>query len=86
MIISLCLAVAIAIAVGVKLTRGNQEFTFKPSKPLTEAQLRQKLKRKAMGDNATIERLLAFERKRFPTGSQRQLLVAALEPWERDER
>jgi hypothetical protein len=86
MIISLCLAVAIALAVGIKLTRGKHEFSFKPRKPLTEAELRTMLKRKAMGDDATLERLIAFERQRQPAANQRQLLLAALERWERDAR
>ena len=83
----LLIAIAIALAIGVKLTRGNKaETAYQPAKPLTEAALLRKLVVRAGGDQALVERLIAFEQKRQPNASRRALVIAALERWERDTR
>ena len=44
------------------------------------------LLKKTMGDRATVERLLEFERKRTPNANREQLLRSAIERWQHDNR
>lgn len=51
-----------------------------------EQHLYQELLIRARGDEALVERLVAYERKRNPDAGRGQLLEAALYRWERDNR
>ena len=51
-----------------------------------EKHLYQELLMRARGDEALVERLVAYERKRNPGAVRGQLLEAALFRWERDNR
>jgi hypothetical protein len=46
--------------------------------------LRQNLLLKALGNTSVVERLVAFERSKNPTGKDVQWLDAAIRRWERD--
>ena len=46
--------------------------------------LRQSLLLKALGNTSVVERLVAFERSKNPTGNHVQWLDAAIRRWERD--
>ena len=81
----LLIGIALAFAVGMKLTRGNK-LNNAPPKPLAETALLRKLTLRASGDKAMVERLIALEQKRQPNATRRSLIVAALERWERDNR
>ena len=49
-------------------------------------QLRQNLRLKVMYDEAKIDRLIDFERQRNPNGNEVELMQAAIERWERQNR
>lgn len=51
-----------------------------------QSHLYQKLLRKAMGDQAQVERLIELERKRHPTASRNQLIHYAIDRWEHHNR
>ncbi len=86
MFYSILIGIAVAIAVGIKLTRGNKAGQPQTAKPLTEAQLLRKLLIRARGDQAVANRLIAFEQQRQPTATRGDWIIAALERWERDSR
>lgn len=44
------------------------------------------LRRKARGDEALVERLIAYEQRRNPRASRQQWLQDAIDRWERDNR
>jgi hypothetical protein len=48
--------------------------------------LYQELLRKAGGNQALVDRLIEFERKRMPDASREELARSAIERWERDRR
>ena len=54
--------------------------------PTGTAELRQRLLRRVMGDQATVDRLVEHERRLRPDASERQLLVAALGRFRQDRR
>lgn len=56
---------------------GNPELIIK---------LRQNLRLKVMSDEAKIDRLIDFERKYNPNGSEEELMQAAIDRWEDDNR
>lgn len=41
---------------------------------------------KVLGDQATARRLVEFERRKTPTNSEAELVRAAIDRWERDNR
>lgn len=45
-----------------------------------------KLRQRAMGDQALVERLIEMERQRHPDASEARLIRYALERWKRDNR
>jgi hypothetical protein len=49
-------------------------------------QLRNDLLLKVLGDQAKVRRLIAFERQKTPTNSEAELVQAAIDRWERDNR
>ncbi len=51
-----------------------------------EKQLYQRLLRKANGDKAVVERLVAYERQHYPNADRVALLREAIDRWERDIR
>ncbi len=56
------------------------------SDPSIVTSLRQNLRLKVMHDEDKVERLIDMERERAPNASHRELLEAAIERWERDNR
>lgn len=57
---------------------------FQP--PASEQELYQELLQKVRYDEATLQRLLDYERSRNPDASRRELLLSAIQRWERDNR
>jgi len=57
-----------------------------PSDPAILNALRQNLRLKVMYDEAKIDRLIDFERRRLPTAGEEDLMREAIERWERDNR
>lgn len=53
---------------------------------INQAELFNNLLRKVGGDRATVERLIAFERGRLPTGNRMVWLENAIRRWERDNQ
>jgi hypothetical protein len=72
---------ALLLAFGVKR---SSDAETKPA--ASEEELYQKLLRKSLGDKDQVERLLEHERQRNPKASRVELLRAALERWERDNK
>lgn len=63
----------------------EQSPTTKQS-PTRLDQLRNDLLLKVLGDQAKAKRLIAFERQKTPTSSEAELVQAAIDRWERDNR
>jgi hypothetical protein len=57
-----------------------------PGSPTLIVKLRQNLRLKVMHDEAKVDRLIDFERKYNPNGSEAELMQAAIDRWERDNR
>lgn len=57
-----------------------------PGSPVLLVKLRQNLRLKVMHDDAKVDRLINFERKYNPNGSEAELMQAAIDIWERDNR
>lgn len=72
---------AIFLAFGVK-----RSSDATPHSAASEDELYQKLLRKTLGDKAQVERLLEHERQRNQKATRIELLRAALERWERDNK
>jgi hypothetical protein len=51
-----------------------------------QAELFNNLQRKAGGDRAAVERLIAFERRQSPKGNRLTWLKSAIRRWERDNQ
>ncbi len=75
----------------------RKEFTpsVQPTRPPSQLpsrnselviRLRQNLRLKVMNDDAKIDRLIDYERKYNPSGSEAELLQAAINRWEHDNR
>lgn len=62
-----------------RATSGGGRFT-------NEAALRSRLRRKVMGNDGAVERLLEVERRRRPEASESELLRAAIDRLDRDRR
>jgi hypothetical protein len=58
-------------------TSGNSELV---------SRLRQNLRLKVLYDEAKIDRLIDYERKYSPNGSEAELMQAAIDRWEHDNR
>jgi hypothetical protein len=53
---------------------------------INQAELFNNLQRKVGGDRATVEWLIAFERRQSPKGNRLSWLESAIRRWERDNR
>ena len=73
------LMLVVVVVVGIWL------FAKRSSQP-RRATAYNKLRRRAMGDQALVERLIEMERQRHPNASEARLIQYALERWERDNR
>lgn len=80
--LGLLLALALLAVGGGVMLRRQRAAAAAP----TERRLYDALLRKARGDDALVERLIAYEARRHPTASRRQLLQDAIDRWERDNR
>lgn len=70
-----------ASAQNIRQTQPHREY----SSAEIEA-LRQNLRLKVLYDETKIDHLIAMERERLPKGSLAELMQAAIERWERDNR
>lgn len=61
---------------------GNPSDLFLPQRSIYY----NRLMRRAQGDEALVERLIAFEKKRYPDATRAELERTALRRWERDNR
>jgi len=50
----------------------------------SESSLRRKLRAMAKGDDGLVERLIEWERKHYPNGSEAELIARAIDRWTRD--
>ena len=56
------------------------------SRKVEQRQLYQQLLRRARGDQATVARLIEYERQRAPFSDETELMQNAIDRWERDAR
>ncbi len=67
-------------------TRGASTATVSASMTEVERRLESLLLSKARGDKALVNRLVAYERARYPHATKAELLEVAIARWERDNR
>lgn len=67
-------------------TAATSKPSFAPEDSARLGRLRQNLRLKAGYDEATIDRLIDLERRKFPNAPVGKLMEAAIERWERDNR
>ncbi len=78
----------IGVLIAYLIPRGRLKSVgvFSRLQPSSDGALYQELLRKAGGNQALVDRLIEFERKRMPNASQEELVRSAIERWERDLR
>ena len=72
------------IAVGAVITYVNRRYASSPSG--LQRQLYQQLLARAGGDRKMADRLIEYERERYPDSNRLQLLQNAIYRWDRDRR